>query len=305
GRRLNIEVVFKDFAFEGLLDALHLNQVDAAIAAISITSGREQAATFTQIYYVGEDAILARADDPLSNIQIAREMAGRRVGVQNGSVYEAWVQQNLVDTRLITTEQMQQYGDLKLAVADLKANRVDLVMLDAAPAQSFVQGEGVKVAGEGLVEQRYAIALPEGDDSVAVNMNRVLTELQNDGVLAQLVEQYLTVAAEEVIVPPTPAPPTATPIPTEEPIPTATTTPLPPTLTPIPPCVDGMSYVLDINLDDHGMTAPPVLSPSQGFTKGWRLQNSGTCAWDAAFSLVYIGGNTGASQMGGQPVTVG
>ncbi|MGB7206874.1 MAG: NBR1-Ig-like domain-containing protein, partial [Anderseniella sp.] len=35
------------------------------------------------------------------------------------------------------------------------------------------------------------------------------------------------------------------------------------------------------------------------------MQNSGTCAWDPSFSLVYIGGNTAGSQMGGQPVAVG
>ena len=305
GQRLNVEVVFKDFAFEGLLDALQLNQIDAAIAALSVTPDREKEATFTQIYYVGEDAILARADDPQGDIRVPRAMSGRRVGVQNGSVYEAWVQQNLVDARPITLDQMHQYGDMELAISDLKANRVDLVLLDAVPAQLFLQSGGLKLAGEGLVEQKYAIALPKNDDSVAVQINRALTELQNDGVIAQLAQQYLAINAQEVIVPPTPAPPTATPIPTDTPVPTATTTPLPPTLTPTPECIYGMSYVVDLNLDDHGMTAPPVLSPSQGFTKGWRVQNSGTCAWDPAFTLTYIGGNTSASQMGGQPVAVG
>lgn len=304
GRRLGIEIVFKDFAFEGLLDALQLNQIDAAIAALSVTPEREQQATFTQIYYVGEDALLARADESKS-IRVARDLAGRRVGVQNGSVYEGWVQQNLVDTRLIAPDQMLQYGDIELAVADLNANRVDFVMLDSAPAQTILQSGALHLAGSGLVEQRFAIALPKLDDSVVQQFNRVLTEMQSEGVVAELVMQYLTIAPEDVIVPPTPAPPTQTPVPTDTPIPTPTTTPVPPTLTPTPPCIDGMSYVQDINLDDQGMTAPPALAPSQGFTKGWRVQNSGTCAWAPAFSLIYIGGNTAASQMGGQPVVVG
>src|SRR4051812_32278438 len=42
GKRLGIEVEFNDFAFDGLLDALRLKQVDAAIGAISVTPDRQQ-----------------------------------------------------------------------------------------------------------------------------------------------------------------------------------------------------------------------------------------------------------------------
>ena len=305
GRRLNVEVVFKDFAFEGLADALQLNQIDAAIAAITITRERQKKATFSQIYYVGEEAILTREDDALNNVRVANDMAGRRVGVQNGSVYEAWVQENLVNTQLIGPQQMFQYGDIEVAISDLKSNRIDLVLLDSAPAQFFMQDGGLKLASEGLVEQRFAIALPRNDDSVAAQLNRTLSELQNEGFVAQLAAQYLNINSETIIVPPLPVTPTATLVPTFTPPPTATTTPLPPTLTPTPPCVDGMAYIQDINLNDYGMTAPPVLSAVQGFTKGWRVQNTGTCPWNSSFSLRYIGGNTPAAQMSGQTITVG
>ncbi|QLQ07040.1 MAG: hypothetical protein HZY76_14010 [Anaerolineae bacterium] len=84
-------------------------------------------------------------------------------------------------------------------------------------------------------------------------------------------------------------------------------TPLPqatPTATPIPPCIDGMAWVADLNLDDKNMTAPPIMQPGQQFTKGWRIRNSGTCDWTTAFRLVYVSGNSPAAQMGGQPVAI-
>jgi hypothetical protein len=46
------------------------------------------------------------------------------------------------------------------------------------------------------------------------------------------------------------------------------------------------------------------LNPGQPFTKGWRIQNSGTCDWQIGYALTYVSGNVPAAQMGGQPVVV-
>jgi hypothetical protein len=34
-----------------------------------------------------------------------------------------------------------------------------------------------------------------------------------------------------------------------------------------------------------------VIAPGTNFTKVWKLRNTGTCAWDEGFALVYIGGS--------------
>lgn len=70
------------------------------------------------------------------------------------------------------------------------------------------------------------------------------------------------------------------------------------------PCTDGMKWVADLNLDDQNMKAPPALAAGQQFIKGWRVRNTGTCAWDATYRLVYVKGNTPDAWMGGQPVPV-
>lgn len=62
-KRLGVEARFNDFAFGGLLDALQLGQVDAAIAAISVTPDRQQIVDFTNLYFVSDDALLVRGDD--------------------------------------------------------------------------------------------------------------------------------------------------------------------------------------------------------------------------------------------------
>ena len=66
-----------------------------------------------------------------------------------------------------------------------------------------------------------------------------------------------------------------------------------------------MKWIADLNLDDKNMQAPPMLVPGQDFTKGWRVQNDGTCAWPADFELAYANGNRIEAAMGGSSVKLG
>ncbi len=68
GRRLQIPVEIQNYAFEGLSGALQINQIDLAVAAISVTPERASQMSFSPIYYVNETAILARSDSLITNI---------------------------------------------------------------------------------------------------------------------------------------------------------------------------------------------------------------------------------------------
>ncbi len=65
GVKLGLQVEFKDMVFESLEPSLTLGQVDAAIAAITVTPEREAAYSFTNAYYISQDGVLARADSPV------------------------------------------------------------------------------------------------------------------------------------------------------------------------------------------------------------------------------------------------
>lgn len=292
GKKLGVEIEFNDFAFDGLGGALFLGQIDAAIAAISITPERQELIDFSNVYYVGEDALLAGPD---ATVQIARkEDAGKlRIGAQHGSVYESFLRKELVEPGILPEQNLLLYSDIEQGVKDLATGLVDVVMLDLKPAQNFVAQGGVKIIAQGLNRQRFAIALPKGQVGLRRVINQALTDLQSAGVVAALAEQYLNVDDQDVlpVPPPTPEPPTPTPA------------PVPPTPTPVAPpaaCIDGMTYVADLSYDDRNMTAPPVLQPGQPFVKGWRVRNTGTCTWDSSYFLGYVRG----AAMGGQPVFV-
>lgn len=293
--RLGVSVEIKDMAFDGLGGALGLNQIDAAIAAISVTPEREQFVDFTNVYFVSEDGILAQADSPISSIPTVQAMAGQRVGVQRGTVYETWLQRNLIDTGLTPANNMFLYETADAAIRDLREQRLDLVAMDLQPAEVAVSEGGVKLVGQGLNLQRLAIAVPNGANALREEMNAALIQLQNEGRVAQLIQQYMGLLPDQIVTPPAPTatpnvPPTATPLPVVSPTPV--------------PCINGMRYVADLNYNDNNMTSPPAVSPGQPFSKGWRIQNSGNCTWNPSYRLVFVSGNLPGASMGGQPTPV-
>ena len=289
-RRLGARVDVNDFTFEGLLNALQLKQVDAAIAAIDITPERAAQVDFSTPYFMGEDGILAAPDSPISSIKSLADLQALRVGVQRGSIYESWLADTLVQTGQMPSGNLMSYVSPDQAVDDLDSGEIDLVVMDHRPADNFArQGKG-KVVGYGLNPQSFAIAVRKGSPLLA-EINRILIEMVQDGTTAHLIETHLRVPAE-VIIPATP-----------EPAPTAFPTPAAPP-TPVP-CLDGMAWVADLTLDDKNMSAPPVLQPGQQFTKSWRLRNAGTCAWSPDFALTYRSGNVPAAKMGGNSFKIG
>ncbi|MGD8904899.1 MAG: transporter substrate-binding domain-containing protein, partial [Anaerolineae bacterium] len=270
GRRLGVAIDYRDFAFDGLGPTLLQGQIDVAIAAISRTPEREAVVDFSNVYLVSEDGVLARADSDIT-IGSADDLAKYKVGVQRNTVYQDWVQTTLIDTGRMSPDNLFAYEKTEHAIRDLNDGRVELVVLDVQAAQAFVEQGNFKLVAKGRGQQNYAIALPKGAEALKAKLDETITSMYNDGYIGGLAKQYLGVAV--VLPTPTPAP---------------TSTAGPP-----PSCVDGLALV-------KHLTQEGDMNPGQAFTKGWQVQNTGTCTWDANYQLVFVSGY----RMGGEPVAV-
>ena len=284
GERLGVEVEFSDMAFDGLGGALAVGQIDAAIAAISVTEARRAVVDFSSVYHVSEDAALARIDTGIALRSLA-DLAPYRIGVQKGSVYQTWLQEAGVAAGVLSPGNLLVYTETTEAVDDLIAGRVDVLIADRLPLELVARDDAaLAIVGRGLNEQQFAVALPIGSNLMP-RINEALAALQAEGALAELAARYLSL--EEVELAPLP-----TPQPAE-----AARSPLP-----VAGCLDAMTLVAHLNLDDANMTAPPPISPGAAFQKSWRVQNIGTCTWDSSYQLTPVGGNVPPARMGGRAV---
>jgi ABC-type amino acid transport substrate-binding protein/heat shock protein HslJ/uncharacterized protein affecting Mg2+/Co2+ transport len=291
GKQLGVRVEVKDYAFDGLFNAVELGTIDAAISAISVNPEREKYVGFTDVYYVGRTGVLAGADSAITAITKVEQLADKTVGVQTGSVYETYLANTLVATKLMPAKNLVSYPDIGQAVKDLQRNRLDVVVLDYQPAESFVAEGGVKLVGQDLNPQSFAIAFPKGAESLRRVLNQAIAQVVASGAYDTLAQTYLGLTPDNIQPVPTPAP-------------APTSAPSQPTPPPPAGCIDNMTYVADLNYDDKNMTAPPVLQPGQSFVKTWRIRNSGTCTWDSKYYLAYSSGNSPLAQMGGQPTYI-
>ncbi len=285
-KQLNLKVEVNDFAFEGLGGAITNGQADVAIGAISKTPERAELVDFSNVYYAGSDGVLARPDFTLE-AKTLEAVGQHRLAVQKGSVYETEAEKKLVEAGFMARRNLLVYSDISKAVDDLKAKRVDLVWMDLLPAQNFAADGSVKVLAQDLQPQQYAIGMPLGASVLQAKINDALAQLRKDGTLTKLAQQYLKLAPDQI-----------------EPVSQAQFAPVAFRQAKPPVCIDGAQWVADLSYDDQNMTNPPIMQPGQPFTKGWRMMNTGNCAWTTGFKLVYSHGNVPAAQMGGQPIAV-
>ncbi len=287
--RLDIPIEIQNFTFEGLQSALQLNQIDLAVAAISITPERSSQLSFSPIYYVNQTAILAREDTTISDITAVDQLSNFRIGVQRGTTYEAWVQKSLVETGVVPANQLFSYLKAEDAVRDLQDNRIDLIVIGKATASYYNTQSGFQVIGTGEDQQNLAMAMRLGTPRLKFEIDRVMDDMLTDGTILSLIQKY--VQGDMVGVLPTPDSPT---ISTSTPFPTA-----------VPAaCLDGMKFVSDGTYGDDAMKNPPLLKPGEVFVKVWRLQNTGTCPWTPDYHLVYAYGNTDTARMNGERVSI-
>ena len=110
GEQLGLEVQFKDYAFDGLLDAVHLGAVDSGIAAISVTRTASR-------WWISPTSITSATPwrwpaTPLPARSARPPTEGLTVGVQRGTTFQARAQEMLVDEGVIPQENLVHYPNV-------------------------------------------------------------------------------------------------------------------------------------------------------------------------------------------------
>lgn len=185
GNRLDVEIEWQDIGFDGLIGSLQTGKIDAAIAAMSATDERDEQVDFSINYYIGKDAVLVASDADVE-IDDKEDLEGLRVAVQTGTIQDDWVTENLEEAEVSRYERAEQ------AVQDLKSGRVDAVAMDFFAATAYLDEGDVDLALEtNFAEEHMAIAIPEGASELKAQLDKVVTQLQEEGFVDELVMEYL------------------------------------------------------------------------------------------------------------------
>ncbi|HSF83920.1 MAG TPA: ABC transporter substrate-binding protein [Anaerolineales bacterium] len=189
-KRMGVEVEVKDMAFDALIAAVQEKKVDVVIAAMQSSPERDEKVDFSIPYHYQKDAFIVGADSTLV-LNSAMDAAGHSIGVQTGTIQETWVLDNLVP-KGTSQDQIFRYERVDQGALDVKAGRVEILFINADPAQKLADELGLKVAlvTSETVIGGQSIALPEGEAALKAELDKYVEELEKDGTISQLLEKW-------------------------------------------------------------------------------------------------------------------
>lgn len=186
---------FKTLQFDGIIPAVAAGgQGDIGISGFTVDPDRAKEIDFTATYYIDDQAVAVMNDSEITEAN-ADEMLnaeGTIIAVQSGTTGEAYVQENFPNATV------QPYGNSTDAFAAMQSGQANAVCTNLAVVESMIQtayqdAHIVKTVATG---EEYAIVVSQDNPALTEAINKALAELQADGTIERLVQQYMSQSAE-------------------------------------------------------------------------------------------------------------
>lgn len=183
GKKLDMEIVIKDMAFDGLIPALETNKVDIVIAGMTASDERKMAVNFSNPYYTANQVIIL--NDNNNDIKTFDDLNGKLVGVMLGFTGDVVVSE-MKDVK------SKKYNASYAAIMELQNNKIDAVVLDSETALNYVKNnKGLKLAETSGEPEEYAIAISKKNSELLNKINTALDELKKDGTYETLLKKHM------------------------------------------------------------------------------------------------------------------
>lgn len=114
------------------------------------------------------------------------DLKGKTIGVQIGTTGDIQVADEFGE------QSVKRYNKAFEAVQALSQGKIDAVVVDDQPAQTFVKkSKGLKILKEEFAEEEYAICISKNNSELKQQINEAIKELKEDGTLDKIVDYYI------------------------------------------------------------------------------------------------------------------
>ncbi len=184
--RIGLRAEFVPTGFDALYATLESGQVDLIASALLYAPEQGFRARFSSFYFNAGQVLVVPADSPIAG---PGDLAQRMVGVALGSDADALAQRMSGAGAGFTVR--ASYDEPALALAELRAGRLDAVIADNVAALTAVQAApGLRIAAA-LTTEPFVLGLPRPAFQLEAEVNRALAELRAEGFMAQLNRKWL------------------------------------------------------------------------------------------------------------------
>ncbi|MFE6254503.1 ABC transporter substrate-binding protein [Agromyces sp. NPDC057865] len=176
------DVVFTGQDFSGLLAAVANGQFDVGVAAIGITDERKETVDFSEGYLAGYLTVMS---SPTANISDEGDLAGKRLGVVQGTLQEAYAVKNFTETELV------RFPDNNAAISAVNSGSIDAHFLDYEAAKEYSAQYGLENAIDiPSFDAPAGFAIAKGNDEFKAALDKALAAAMEDGTWKELYEKW-------------------------------------------------------------------------------------------------------------------
>ncbi|KDA04963.1 ABC transporter substrate-binding protein [Microbacterium sp. CH12i] len=183
---LGLKLSVQDVSFEALTSGTVLvaGNCDMGASAMTITDERKANLDFSDPYYDSLQSLLVRSDSGIKSID---DLAGKTVGVQQGTTGETYT----TDNAPADTEIIRYPGDGELWPA-IQAGQVDAILQDQPVNIEHEKADSTyKIVEEYKTDEAYGFAFEKGaSDALVKAVNGALKELKDSGDYQTIYDTY-------------------------------------------------------------------------------------------------------------------
>ena len=172
-------LVVKDIAFDSIINEVKTGKADFGAAGISYSEDRAKNVDFSINYSVSKQVVIVSNN---SNINNVNSISNKKIAVQLGSIADTFVTENFKNASIVRQKKYL------AAIEDLKAGKVDCVVMDELPAKEIVaSNSGIKILDGSLTNDSYGMVVKKGNKELLDAINTVLEKLKNEGKIDEYI----------------------------------------------------------------------------------------------------------------------
>lgn len=177
-KELGKELVIKDVAFDSIINEVKMGKADFGAAGISYSEERSESVDFSNDYVISKNVVMVKKN---SNVTL-NNIDGKKIGVQLGSIGDTYATKNYKNSEIVRQKKYL------AAAQDLKADKVDLIIMDELPAKEIVNtNNDLKILDGFLTSDSYGMIVKKGNSELLDVINKVIKRLKDEGKIDEFI----------------------------------------------------------------------------------------------------------------------
>ena len=180
---LGLEVEYVDVAWDGIFSGLDSDKYDIVCSSCSITPERQKNYLMTEPYVQNRIELLVPKGSDITSLD---NVQGKSVAVQAETTCDIYLKDHDKGCEVM------QYDKVINCFDELKANRVDAVLVDSVVASYYLGDDEDKydVVWEGEDAEPLGITLKKGNTQLCEKIEEALDALAADGTTTEIAMKY-------------------------------------------------------------------------------------------------------------------